>query len=278
MYNVIYFSCTCIISTVVCDGVFSMVQLGCVLPSPKLAPRAVKALLPLSEYHIIKNVPEDEQHLPRAVIQLGVEALTWQQLSSESESEGDFSHEVFDEEHYGSYHSSYSLSDSDDDYMYGGGPKKKGKPKPAAKGEKRGRGRPLKNPVIKEESYEPTTLGTGFSSELPAVAEGRESLPQMPALIKATNHTESDYDVGKHVQPPPGLLMPSKPDKHKLPKPPPLLKNQQTDSPDGYPHIVLPSTTTTNWTSNTHTIATAKPPKRLGRPPKNAASKDGNNR
>ena len=99
------------------------------LPCPQLGPRAIKLLIPLSEYHIFDDIPTDETHIPRTVIYLGEEALTWQRMSSDSESEGDYHPElIYDEDNFGGYRSSNSMSDSDDDYMYGAS-KKKVKPK-----------------------------------------------------------------------------------------------------------------------------------------------------
>ena len=293
------------------------------LPSPKLGPRAIKVLIPLCEYEIDEDVPTDETHIPRTVIYLGEEALTWQRMSSDSESEGEYHPElIYDEDNFGGYRSSNSMSDSDDDYMYGGASKKKVKPKSNGGGvggrsgpARRGRP-PLKAQEVKEETYEPIpleSLSTFSTDPLPPPLITKEEkepiIPKMPALIKTPEDPPlepfrgSFYDTKPptHVQPPPGLIMPSKtkPEyskRHstKLPEPPPLLKNSDTsDLPEVYPHIVLPPNTTASqsWsnvqpstythppTSSMVAPAPSPPPKRgPGRPPKNKNKDQGGNK
>ena len=269
---------------------FSPLQMITALPSPKLGPRAIKVLIPLCEYQIDEDVPTDEAHVPRTVIYLGEEALTWQRMSSDSESEGEYHPElVYDEDTFGGYRSSNSMSDSDDDYMYGAS-KKKVKPKSNGGGvggrsgpARRGRP-PLKAQEIKDETYEPIpleSLSTFGSDRLPPPLITKEEkepiIPKMPALIKTPEDPPlepfrgSFYDTKPptHVQPPPGLIMPAKtkpeyPKRHstKLPEPPPLLKNSDaSDLPEVYPHIVLPPNTTASqsW-SNVQPSTYTHPP------------------
>lgn len=256
-----------------------------VLPSPTLGPRSVKeVLIPLSEYHVFENIPTDKVHDPSTIIQLGEEALTWQGISSDSDSEGDYttSEMVYDEDVYGGYRSSNSLSDSDDDYMFGASKKK---PKPKTNGSTLSvrpaaprRGRPPKNRDIKDEIYEPISLET-LNNNVPPLLSGVDhpTLPQIPALIKTPDavsdepYTRSLHGVSKsltgHVQPPSALIMPVK-SEPKLPGPPPLLKNN-SNSEDS-PHILLPPSTSqlTSMTTPITPLTTPTAPRRPGRPPK----------
>ena len=276
------------------------------LPSPKLGPQAVKeVLVPLSEYHIYENIPTDDVSKPSTIIQLGEEALTWQRMSSDSETEGEYNSTelIFEEEVFGGYRSSNSLSDSDDDYMYGASKKKQ---KHKSNGPTLGvrsaaprRGRPPKNRDIKDDVYEPISMeslpSTFNRDSLPppllAEAEQKPALPQMPPLIKTPDatseekslepYTTSFYKATSHVQPPPGLILPVKSEhsarhsSNKLPEPPPLLKNSNASDVTDYPHIVLPSNspsspswTTTQTTGPTHTAPALGRPGRPGRPPR----------
>ncbi len=274
------------------------------IPSPKLGPQAVKeVLVPLSEYHIYENIPTDDVCKPSTVIQLGEEALTWQRMSSESESEGDYNPTelIFDEEVFGGYRSSNSLSDSDDDYMYGAS-KKKQKQKPngptlSVRSAVPRRGRPPKTRDMKDDVYEPISLeslpSTFSRDSLPppllTEQEQKPVLPQMPALIKTPDatsdekslepYTRSFYKAPSHVQPPPGLILPVKSEhsaRHnvKLPEPPPLLKNASEVA--DYPHIILPPnpplsqswTTTQSTRPPTHTVPALGRSVRPGRLPR----------
>ncbi len=263
------------------------------LPSPKLGPRAMKeVLVPLSEYHVYENIPTDKVYDSSAVIQLGEEALTWQGISSDSESEGDYiaTEMVYNEDMYGGYRSSNSLSDSDDDYMFGAN-KKKSKPKQndpslSVRSAAPRRGRLSKNRDLKDETYEPISLES-FSNDMPPLLtdleQGPPVLPQMPALIKTPDavsdepYSRSLHNASKasmtHVQPPSALIMPIKSEPSvrqggsKLPGPPPLLKNNSNSEISAdYPHIVLPPNT--NQLMATSPVTTSPSPRRLGRPPK----------
>lgn len=217
------------------------------LPSPKLGPESIKMCIPLPEYSIYNDIPTDKTHLPSAVIQLGEEALSWQRMSSDSESDGEYQPEREYEETFafGGYKSNNSLSDSDEDYMCSLS-KKKGKTKSSSVvmsggriAGRRGRGikREAKDQQI--ETIENAFPGTGslpppLLQKQDKKNEKNSPMPAVPALIKAlpdfeisrdsttdsfTSQSESDSYIAKkyspslrlsHVQPPPGLIMPIK--------------------------------------------------------------------
>ena len=225
-----------------------LLQVFQALPSPKLGPESIKLFIPLPEYSIYNDIPTDKAHLPSAVIQLGEEALTWQRLSSDSESDGEYQpeREYEDTFDFGGYKSNNSLSDSDEDYMCSLS-KKKGKTKSSTMvtsggrtGGRRGKG--IKRDEAKDQQLETLPMDIsafpGSGSFPPPLLQRKnkknDTIPAVPALIKAppdfdisrdstldafTSQSESDGYITKaylpslhlsHVQPPPSLIMPIK--------------------------------------------------------------------
>lgn len=177
------------------------------LPLPKLSPQSVKMHIPLSEYCIYNDIPTDKAHYPSAVILLGEEALSWQRMSSDSDSDGEYQtdRDYEDPFGFGGYKSNNSVSDSDEDFMCSL-TKKKGKsnlsivvtPSSRTGGAKRGRGLKKEAKELQAELPPPLeSINPSFSRSNPfpppllPTKEDRVDknnvlmdIPAVPALVK----------------------------------------------------------------------------------------------
>ena len=71
----------------------------------------------MTEFSISEEVVTDIDPKPSTVLSLGMEALEWQKMYSDSESESDYNPEYDDIGRTINYQSNSSLSDSDEEFM-----------------------------------------------------------------------------------------------------------------------------------------------------------------
>ena len=250
-----------------------------------------------SEYVIADSIPTDVDPPPSAIITLSEEALQWQKMDSETESEEEYAIDSMDSSgvvtsmdmsHLDGFLSNSSVSDSDEEYTVpyyrrrgtGRGGRGSG-------GGRRGRGRGSAGADVKLEPKTVKSSGdVGVTSPVaaayqptppPLLSKSEGTSPQVlirkkvepPSLIKdVATVTAKVSPIARgggmkpsnstHIQPPPGLIMPSagrgSGGKVALKRlPPPLVKKVMDETghvpiqPKVYhPQIVMPSSDATD--------------------------------
>ena len=96
---------------------FVYLQFSRVPPKPRLGPATSKFHVPAVEFFISHEVGTDADPKPSFDLFLGVEALEWQKMYSDSESESDYNPEYDDTGRVINYQSNSSVSDSDEEFM-----------------------------------------------------------------------------------------------------------------------------------------------------------------
>ena len=219
-----------------------------------------------SEYTIADSVPTDRDPVASAIITLSEDALQWQKMESESESEEDFPGEAMetsaaflaiDEGHYDGFGSGIgsasSASDSDEEFTlpyY----KRRGEAR-GGRGGRRGRsGRTSAKSAVttahtsevvgyKPVSYPTTAPPPPLLSSVnipPPRLLGQSEASPLPKTSKDT-HLLKEVKVirtGSHIQPPPGLIMPSASSSSHVDPPPALIAPSHVDPPPG---LIAPS-------------------------------------
>lgn len=231
-------------------------------PEPTLGPETTRSSMSSNEYVVADSVPTDTDPEPSATITLGEEALQWQTLESESESDEEYVGEGLevgralqgvDEGQLDGYLSTASsVSDSDEEFIL---PYYRRRGTRGGRGGRRGRSgmttggggmADAKPETVASRPMVNSTEDIGYGTPYPTTAlpppllskvEGARMLVKAggPSLIKAHRkdgggmmvvggsgvRSGSTTPCATHIQPPPGLIMPSS-----LPRrqPPPLVK------------------------------------------------------
>ena len=162
-------------------------------PKPRLGPETSKFYVPSIEFSVYDEIATDIDPKPSTILSLGVEALEWRRMYSDSDSESDYNPEYDDIGQAINYQSNSSVSDSDEEFMCSLTRKKttgqRGpKPRAGVGGGHVGGERPRR--------------GRGRGSRI-SEASNREAVPMLVKPPEDVNYG-SMLDAG--IQPPPILI------------------------------------------------------------------------